>query len=154
MTIELTRKRLLQGGAAAAGGMVIGGSLGSLTARTARGQEPESAPGYGPLQPTPAEDTGVVHIALPAGFSYRVISRERDPSRAFVTDPATGETSEQTVPTPGIFDGMGAYRGRGGDTILIRNHENRRQGGELPVIVPADKRYDPKRSTRATRGWS
>ena len=34
-------------------------------------------------------------------------------------------------PTPGIFDGMAAYRGRGGNTVLIRNHENRERTGEL-----------------------
>ncbi len=48
-------------------------------------------------------------------------------------------------PTPGIFDGMAAYPGRGEgrrSTILIRNHENRERAGEIPVLVPADKAYD------------
>ncbi len=51
-------------------------------------------------------------------------------------------------PTPGIFDGMAAYRSRGGKTILIRNHENRSRAGEIPVVVPPDKRYDPDPNTR------
>ncbi len=45
-------------------------------------------------------------------------------------------------PTPGIFDGMAAYPGRGGNTILIRNHENREQSGELKVITPSNLQYN------------
>ena len=45
-------------------------------------------------------------------------------------------------PTPGIFDGMGAYPGPDGSTILIRNHENRRRVGEATVVVPPEARYD------------
>jgi secreted PhoX family phosphatase len=51
-------------------------------------------------------------------------------------------------PTPGIFDGMGAYSGRGGSTILIRNHENRSRPGEVTVPVPTSKRYDPDANVR------
>ena len=51
-------------------------------------------------------------------------------------------------PTPGIFDGMAAYRGRGNSTILIRNHENRSRDGEVAVAVPAGKRYDPDPNVR------
>ena len=46
-------------------------------------------------------------------------------------------------PTPGIFDGMGAFAGPRGSTILIRNHENRSRPGEVTVPVSAGKRYDP-----------
>jgi secreted PhoX family phosphatase len=51
-------------------------------------------------------------------------------------------------PTPGIFDGMAAYRGKHGSTILIRNHENRSRAGEVGVVVPAGKRYDPDPNVR------
>jgi secreted PhoX family phosphatase len=51
-------------------------------------------------------------------------------------------------PTPGIFDGMAAYRGEGDATILIRNHENRSRAGEVTVAVPAGKRYDPDTAVR------
>jgi secreted PhoX family phosphatase len=44
--------------------------------------------------------------------------------------------------TPGIFDGMAAYPGPRGTTILIRNHENRERPGEIDVIVPAALEYD------------
>jgi len=71
-----------------------------------------------------------------------VISREQDPSTAYVTDPATGEADKQTVPTPNVFDGMGAFRGARGTTILIRNHEHRQRQRPIPVIVPEGDRYD------------
>jgi uncharacterized protein len=51
-------------------------------------------------------------------------------------------------PTPGIFDGMAAYPGRNGSSILIRNHENRSRAGEIPVVVPFGKRYDNDPNTR------
>lgn len=148
---QLSRKRFLQGSAAVGGGLAIGGPLSALAARRAEGRPPQRDPGYGPLRPTGEKDTGVEFLALPVGFQYRIVSRENDPSIAFVTDPVTGETSRQTVPTPGIFDGMGAFAGPHGTTILIRNHENRSKDsgsprvreGEKPVIVPEDDRYDP-----------
>jgi secreted PhoX family phosphatase len=43
---------------------------------------------------------------------------------------------------------MAAYRGRGGDVVLIRNHENRSRAGEVGVHVPAGKRYDPDPNVR------
>lgn len=51
-------------------------------------------------------------------------------------------------PTPSQFDGMGAFPGSDGGTILIRNHENRRSLNtfiglfERPVVVPPSMRYD------------
>jgi len=143
MTIEtpLSRKRFLQSSAAVGGGLAIGGPLSALAAQTAQGRAPRAA-GYGPIAPMAAQDTGKVHIALPAGFKYRVASRQLDPSTAYVTDPATGQAVKTTLPTPGIFDGMGAYRGPRGTTVLIRNHEQRQQVGEPGVVVPIGDRYD------------
>lgn len=47
---------------------------------------------------------------LPEGFSYRLISE-------------MGQRMDDGLPTPGRFDGMGAFAGPGGRTILVRNHE-------------------------------
>jgi secreted PhoX family phosphatase len=58
---------------------------------------------------------------LPPDFNYVVISRQ-------------GMPMHDGNLTPGIFDGMGAFPGPHGTTILIRNHENR--DGEQRVIVP------------------
>jgi secreted PhoX family phosphatase len=148
-TTQFDRKRFLQSSAAVGGGLAIGGPLSALAAREARGNHSRAGVGYGPIQPTPEEGTGKVFLALPAGFSYRVISRENDPSTAFVTE--NGRTVRRDdVPTPGIFDGMGSFRGDDGATILVRNHENRQRDGEKPVIVPDELRYDP--NSRFTAG--
>jgi len=118
----IDRSTFLKRTAAAAAGLAVAGPLTAYRARAATGQATEGE-GYGPLI-----DQG--ELALPRGFRYRVISREGDPM-------SDGNA------TPGIFDGMAAFRGPNNTTILIRNHENRRRAGESPVIVPADLRYDP-----------
>ncbi len=148
MTKTLDRRRFLQGSAAVGGSIAMSGPLAALATSTAHGKKPTRVPGYGPLVPTPAHDTGVVHLALPEGFHYRVISRVGDPSTGFTTDPQTGETVPVTVPTPGVFDGMGAFPGPNNTTILTRNHEHRERAGELPVVVPDSLRYDPNPSYR------
>jgi secreted PhoX family phosphatase len=76
-----------------------------------------------------------VFLELPRGFKYRLISTQAD------------RMSDGNL-TPGIFDGMDAFRGRNGTTILIRNHENRSRNLEIPVVVPNSKRYDPDMNVR------
>jgi secreted PhoX family phosphatase len=49
-------------------------------------------------------------LDLPRGFSYRVVSRAGDPM-------------SDGLATPARFDGMAAFRGPGGRTVLVRNHE-------------------------------
>jgi len=132
--VDLTRRRFVQGSAAVGGGLMMAGPLSALAAESAHGA-PRRAIGYGPLQPTPDEDTGIAYIELPRGFKYRVISRQ-------------GQPMSDGNPTPGILDGMGAYPGRGGTTILIRNHENRSRPSEIPVVVPPGDRYDPDPNVR------
>ena len=61
--------------------------------------------GYGPLVPDPA---GLVD--LPKGFTYRVIS-------------SLGDRMDDGEPVPNRADGMGAFAGRDGRVILVRNHE-------------------------------
>lgn len=62
--------------------------------------------GYGPLVPDPE---GL--LDLPAGFSYRVFSRQ-------------GEIMDDGLFVPGFHDGMGAFPGPDPHTvILLRNHE-------------------------------
>jgi secreted PhoX family phosphatase len=109
--------------------------MSAFAARTAQERRRPRARGYGELAPTPEAETGVEYLALPAGFSYRVISRSGDPM-------------SDGKPTPGIFDGMAAYRGRGNRVVLVRNHENRSRPGEIPVDVQAGKRYDQDANVR------
>ena len=111
--------------------MLGAGPIQSLGARTALGQTAPQAVGYGPLVSKTAQNDPTAVLRLPEAFRFEVLSRQ-------------GRPMGDGNPTPGIFDGTGTFRGRGPDeTILIRNHENRRRVGEIPVIVPADKRYDP-----------
>jgi secreted PhoX family phosphatase len=105
------------------------GPLHRLGARTAEGQAPPAAAGYGPLVPKG-------DLRLPAAFNYQVIDRQAIPMR-------------DGRPTPGIFDAMGAYPDTGGGvnppadtTILIRNHENRERPGEIKVVTGPGLEYD------------
>jgi secreted PhoX family phosphatase len=135
MSLDMTRKRFVETSAAAGSALAIAGPLSALQTQTAHAHRRPHAPGYGELRPTKELDSGIEYLALPKGFSYRLISRAGDPM-------------SDGKPTPGIFDGMAAYRGRGGDVVLIRNHENRSRDGEVTVSVPAGKRYDPDVNVR------
>jgi len=135
MTLDITRRRFVEGSAAVGGGLAIAGPLSALAAQTAEGKSRPQAVGYGPIAPAKEIDSGIEYLALPPGFKYRLISR-------------AGDRMSDGNPTPGIFDGMAAYKGRGGDVILIRNHENRSRDGEVTVAVPNGKRYDPDPNVR------
>jgi secreted PhoX family phosphatase len=135
MTLDVTRRRFVQGSVAVGGGVALGGPISALAAQAAQGQRRPRGVGYGELQPTPEEETGEVFLELPRGFRYRVISTQ-------------GDIMSDGHPTPGIFDGTDAFPGRGGSTILIRNHENRSRDLEIPVVVPNSKRYDPDMNVR------
>ena len=133
----LDRRTFVKGAAAVGGGVAMGGPLSALSTATAHGKPARRASGYGPLYPARDKATGQELIALPEGFQYRVVNRTHDPSIAY---PTKGGPA-QTVPTPTRFDGMGAFAGPDGSTILIRNHEIRGSGGR-PVIVPPEDKYD------------
>ena len=61
--------------------------------------------GYGSLVSDPEKI-----LDLPAGFSYRIVSR-------------AGERMDDGFHVPGKPDGMAAFAGEGGTTIVVRNHE-------------------------------
>ncbi len=61
--------------------------------------------GYGPLVPDPRRI-----FDLPAGFTYKVISR-------------AGEIMSDGLHLPGQVDGQAAFAGPNGRVILVRNHE-------------------------------
>jgi secreted PhoX family phosphatase len=123
MTETIHRRELFRRGAILGGGLASLGPLSAYYARAAEGA-PLSSAGYGPLV-----DKG--DLFLPEAFSYTVISRQ-------------GEPLDDGSPTPGIFDGMGAYRAEDGKTILIRNHENRERAGEIKVVTGPDNEYNPE----------
>jgi secreted PhoX family phosphatase len=132
----IDRRTFLRRGAAATGGLALAGSLQAYSANVARGA-PTRSRGYGRLRLAEGGD-----LRLPEGFRYKIVSRQGDPM-------STGGGTERSEenPTPGIFDGMGAFAGPRGTTILIRNHENRNpffpgSQDEMPVVVPPGKEYD------------
>ncbi len=135
MASDVTRRNFVKGSAVVGAGIALGGPMTAYAQRTAGGGGRPRAAGYGALAPTPEIDSAIAYLALPRRFQYRLLNRSGDP---------------MTVggPTPGIFDGMGAYAGHRGSTILIRNHENRSRDGEITVPVPTGKRYDPDVNVR------
>ncbi|MDQ3066541.1 MAG: PhoX family protein [Actinomycetota bacterium] len=117
----IDRKTFLRRGAVAGGTLATMGPLSAYYAKSASGA-PNAATGYGPL-------VNKGDLWLPVEFNYQVLSRQ-------------GQPMSDGQPTPGVFDGMGAFPGRGGNTILIRNHENRERAGEQKVITGPAFEYD------------
>ncbi|MFD5323253.1 alkaline phosphatase PhoX [Streptomyces sp. NPDC127092] len=120
--MSATRRQIL----AATAGIAFTGAIselftGSAAASAALGRHA----GYGPLVPDPH---GL--LDLPAGFRYKVLSRQGEPLRS----------GEGLVPSN--HDGMGAFAGRGGRVHLVRNHENR-VTGKIGVPVVDGLTYDP-----------
>src|SRR5262245_16023151 len=101
----MNRRGFLRGSTIIGGAAGLMGPLQALGVQTAWGASRQLTAGYGDLV-----DKG--DLALPPDFNYIVISRQ-------------GDLMSDGNPTPGIFDGMGAFRGSG-CTVLVRNHENRR----------------------------
>lgn len=114
MASSLNRREFLGGAAAAGMSIAIVGSVEAVVGSSAQAA-PRSSEGYGPLLEDPA---GL--LALPAGFTYRVVSQ-------------SGVTSTtEGVPTPSDPDGNGVFRHGTGSTI-INNHEI---GGNETYGVP------------------
>ncbi|MGW0195555.1 alkaline phosphatase PhoX [Nonomuraea sp. NPDC003201] len=120
---SIPRRSFLGRAAAGSLGIALAGSIETIAGPAALAATRPPL-GYGPLVPDPA---GI--LALPAGFSYRVVAE------AGVTLLESGE------PTPSDADGTAAFpHGRG--ATLVNNHEI---GGSEPYRVPAlpGLTYDP-----------
>lgn len=101
MTLQSRRSFLLAAGGVSLGFLGVSRLLaGYGSAISGRGPGP-----YGPLLSDPM---GL--LDLPRGFTYRVLSR-------------AGETMDDGLRVPGLADGMAAFSGPGGVTIVVRNHE-------------------------------
>ncbi|MFI6738627.1 alkaline phosphatase PhoX [Nonomuraea sp. NPDC050451] len=123
MSSPVSRRSFLGRTAAGSLGIALAGSIETIAGPAALAATRPPL-GYGPLVPDPA---GI--LALPAGFSYRVVAE------AGVTLLESGE------PTPSDADGTASFpRGRG--ATLVNNHEI---GGSEPYRVPAlpGLTYDP-----------
>ena len=118
----MDRRNFIKSTAVFGGALAALGPFQALSARRALGNPLAPSQGYGPLV-----DKG--HLWLPAEFNYQIISVQ-------------GTIMSDGQPTPGIFDGMAAYPGKNGTTVLIRNHENREQSGEIKVVTPNEFQYN------------
>ena len=136
-----------------AGGVLFG--FQGLVARTtlaapSLARAAKGAGGYGPLFPTPTENTGETLLSLPEGFKYNVFGRGPH-------DGGPGDMMSDGNPTPERPDGMAAFEVNG-QIRLVRNHEVR--GGLVTPLGDPAKAYDstgggPPRlsSTRRRANW-
>ena len=99
------RRRFLGATASAFAALAASGCMTRGGASAAARPAPGGFAGYGALRPDPA---GL--IALPQGFSYRVISR-------------LGDAMDDGGTVPDRADGMGCFDLGNGEIALVRNHE-------------------------------
>ncbi|GGT10110.1 alkaline phosphatase PhoX [Streptomyces griseoviridis] len=147
--MPLTRRDFARRSALTGAGVALTGSVGALAtaphALAATDTDVEDAGqeehghahgvGYGPLLPDP---DGI--LALPAGFSYRVITH-------------SGRTRLETGEyTPSNHDGTAAFAGPRGTTLLVNNHELGGPRANWPHPVPLTEGlvYDPAASGGCT----
>ncbi|GDY73172.1 hypothetical protein SAV31267_026570 [Streptomyces avermitilis] len=138
--MSLTRRDFARRSALTGAGVALAGSVGALatapnalasTDTESAGEESadrHGSVGYGPLIPDPK---GI--LALPAGFSYRVITY-------------SGKTKlESGEFTPSNHDGTATFDGPRGATLLVNNHELKgpRANWKYPVPLTEGLVYDP-----------
>ncbi|HEV8489248.1 MAG TPA: alkaline phosphatase PhoX [Candidatus Limnocylindrales bacterium] len=118
----IDRRTFLKGAAATGGAAALsGGAFAGFIARVAAANEVD----LGPLGAVADQRDGIVRLHLPEGFNYRSFHD---------TDVVTPIVLDDGTTLRGRHDGMGAFVGSGGNTILIRNHEI---NGPGPAIAPA-----------------
>lgn len=130
--MSLSRRRFMSQTAAVTAGFAgLCSFTGCASGPTLSGQPRRTD--FGPLINDPE---GIMD--LPAGFSYRILSR-------------TGDAMDDGFLVPGKHDGMAAFKGPGDLTLLVRNHEikgpdNRQsafgRSAELFANLPEGKAYD------------
>ena len=134
MTTDMSRRKLLAGTAGAGIGIVLAGSIEAVAGTGTALAATRSARGFGELVPDPA---GL--LALPPGFSYRIVAHAGETTLDDVVGPTTGFT-------PSDADGTAAFARPGGST-LVNNHEI---SGTEPYGVPPlpGLTYDAERPRR------
>ncbi|WP_055534123.1 alkaline phosphatase PhoX [Streptomyces graminilatus] len=152
--MSLSRRDFARQSAISSAGVVLAGSVGALASaphalaatetdvadagtvnEAGESADRHHGVGYGPLLPDPK---GL--LALPAGFSYRVITH-------------SGKTRlESGEITPSNHDGTAAFAGPRGTTLLVNNHELKgpRADWTYPVPLTEGLVYDPAASGGCT----
>lgn len=133
----------MRAGAAASAAVLLPGALEMVLGGIAEGATAETG-GYGALVRDP---DGL--LDLPAGFTYRALSMAIPGT---TTDARFSQTLGNGEPVPAMHDGMGAFVGPDGLTILVRNHECR--PGMIPRVDDARVRpYDRLGTGGTTTLW-
>jgi len=141
--MSLSRRRFLRGAAAAGALWLLPDTVDRALAAIPSGTSAPRA-GFGPLL---ADPEGL--LDLPLGFQYRALSMSilgRSDDLRFNGRLDNGD------PVPARHDGMAAFPGPGGVTILVRNHEL--DPGQRPAVEPGTHRtYDPLGTGGTTTLW-
>ncbi|WP_066374075.1 alkaline phosphatase PhoX [Herbidospora mongoliensis] len=126
--MSLSRRRLL---GSTAVGLAVGGVLPSLATTPASAASSTGTAGR-PLRPfPPLKDDPNGILALPEGFSYKIVTREG------VTDMSFGQGK-----TPGLHDGAGVVSSKHAGFAIILNHELGPGSANGVPLVPGTV-YDP-----------
>ena len=120
----IDRRTFLRGAAATAGAALLGGPFAGFAALPIT---VSPKPAFRGLRPVKDERDLAERLWLPDGFRYRSF---HDTEFAVTLDDGTA--------LPGNHDGMGAFPGPGGNTILIRNHEINNPGSPFGPLTPYD----------------
>nr|WP_062334667.1 alkaline phosphatase PhoX [Herbidospora sakaeratensis] len=111
--MSISRRQIFSGSAATAVGLAVGGVLPTLGATPASAASSTGAAGR-PLRPfPPLKDDPNGILALPEGFSYKIVTREG------LTDMSFGQGK-----TPGMHDGTGVVGMKHSGLTFILNHES------------------------------
>lgn len=121
--MPLSRRRFLNHAAAVTAGFAGLRSFTGHAPGTALAM-PSDSVGFGPLLKDPNNK-----VDLPAGFSYHIFSQ-------------TGDAMDDGLLVPGRHDGMGAFPGPDGTTILVRNHEIKGKSRKVGAYGPDFKRFN------------
>ena len=134
--MAISRRQMFKGGAAAGVGLTVAGVLPTL-AEPALAHD-DHGPGHGsgnnsdgrPFPPLVDDPNGI--LALPTGFSYKIVTREG------VTDLSFGQGK-----TPAFHDGTGVVASGGNKLTVIQNHEMTPHMSTFGVPHIAGTVYDP-----------
>jgi secreted PhoX family phosphatase len=133
VSVTVSRRQIFKGGAAAGVGLTVAGVLPSLAEPAAAHDDhgPSDQSGGGrPFPPLVDDPNGI--LALPSGFSYKIVTRTGQ------TDMSAGQGK-----TPGFHDGTGVVGSNHRGLTVIQNHELTPHMSTYGVPHIAGTVYDP-----------